>query len=309
MTRAVRFHQTGGPEVLQIENVEIDEPGVNEIRMDVDAIGLNRAEVMFRSGTYLEQPEFPACPGYEAAGTVAAVGRNVNGFKIGEPINVIPAFSLNDYGVYAEQANIPAAAVVKQPENISATEAAAVWMQYLTAWGALIDIGRLSDGETVIIPAASSSVGLAAIQIANNVGAVPIAMTRTNAKAARLLDAGAAHVVVSEEQDVVKEVMRITNHQGARIVFDPVAGPGIETLAQTLGQGGTYFVYGNLSGQPSPFPLGPALLKGLLTCAAIRCSRSRVTRHVSSVPWPSYPWDWKAVTLNPSSPGRLNLIT
>jgi NADPH:quinone reductase-like Zn-dependent oxidoreductase len=106
----------------------------------------------------------------------------------------------------------------------------------------------------VIVQAASSSVGLAAIRIANSVGAVSIATTRTAAKKAALLEAGAAHVVVTQEQDLVAEVKRITGGCGARIVFDPVAGPGVETLAQAMSSGGTLFVYGNLSGQPTPFP-------------------------------------------------------
>jgi NADPH:quinone reductase-like Zn-dependent oxidoreductase len=263
MARVVRFHRLGGPEVLQIEELPVNSPGPGEMKVRVEAIGLNRAEAMFRSGTYLEQPRLPARIGYEASATVESLGPGVAGFEVGQPVNVIPAFSLNKYGVYAEEAIVPASAVVSRPAGPSAIEAAAVWMQYLTAYGALIDIGRLESNDFVIIPAASSSVGLAAIQIANSVGAIPIASTRTSKKKSALLAAGAAYVIVAQEQDIVAEVMRITNKQGARIVFDPVAGPGIERLAQAMKAEGILFEYGNLSGEPTPFPLMTALMKGL----------------------------------------------
>src|SRR5215475_2245888 len=207
MARVVRFHKTGGPEVLRIEDLEVPPPGQGEVQIRIKALGLNRAESMFRRGQYLEEPKLPARLGYEAAGTVAAIGPGVKGFKVGDAVSTIPSFSLNDYGLYGELANAPVHAVTHHPKSLSWEEAAAVWMQYLTAYGALIDIGKLGKGETVLIPAASSSVGLAAIQIANRVGAVPIALTRGKAKRQTLLDAGAAHVIVTDEQDLVKEVL------------------------------------------------------------------------------------------------------
>jgi NADPH:quinone reductase-like Zn-dependent oxidoreductase len=241
----------------------VGEPGPGEIRLRVKAIGLNRAEALFRAAQYLETPKLPARLGYEAAGTVEALGNSVTGFTEGDAVSVIPAFSMNQYGVYAEQAIVPAAAIARTPAGLSPTEAAAIWMQYVTAYGALIEFGRLSRDDVVIIPAASSSVGLAAIQIARSVGAVPIATTRTNAKKAAIQAAGATHVVATEEEDLVAEVTRITGGKGARIVFDPVAGPYVETLAQATAQEGILFLYGLLSGQPTPYPLFPAITKGL----------------------------------------------
>ena len=263
MSRVVRFHKVGGPEVLQIEDLAVGAPGPGEIRVRVEAIGLNRAEAMFRSGTYLEQPRLPARLGYEAAAIVESAGCGVQGFEVGQAVSVIPAFSMNEYGVYAELAVVPASAVLKRPPGLTAVEAAAIWMQYLTAYGALIDIGQLTEGDAVVVTAASSSVGLAAIQIANLVGAIPIATTRTNAKKSALRQAGAAHVIATAEQDVVAEVMRITDDKGARIVFDPVAGAGVETLARATARYGILFVYGNLSGEATPFPWQTALMKAL----------------------------------------------
>jgi len=261
MARVVRFHQTGGPEVLQVEDVAVPPPAEGEVQISIKALGLNRAESMFRRGQYLENPKLPARLGYEAAGPVAAVGPGVQGFKIGDAVSTIPSFSLNDYGLYGDLANAPVHAVTHHPKSLSWEEAAAVWMQYLTAYGALIDIGKLTKDDTILLPAASSSVGLAAIQIANKVGAVPVAMTRGQSKRKALLDAGAAHVIASEEQDLVEEVLRITEGKGARVVFDPVGGPTVNKLLQATAQLGIVFLYGALSTEPTPLPLFDLLAK------------------------------------------------
>jgi NADPH:quinone reductase-like Zn-dependent oxidoreductase len=263
MSRIVRFHQTGGPEVLQLDELDIGPPKAGEIRLRVRALGLNRAEAMFRAGAYLETPNLPSRLGYEAAGEIEAIGEAVTGFSVGDAVSTIPAFSMTRYGVYGDAALVPAHAVVKHPANLSWSEAAAIWMQYLTAYGALIELGHLSKDDAVIITAASSSVGLAAIQIVNSLGAISIATTRTGAKRDALLKAGAKHVIATEEQDLAAEVMRLTGGKGARLVFDPVCGPGVEALAKAAAEGGTLFLYGALARQPTPFPLFPALAKNL----------------------------------------------
>jgi Alcohol dehydrogenase GroES-like domain len=116
---------------------------------------------MFRAGQYLTQPRFPARLGYEAAGTLAAIGDGVTGFKVGDAVSVIPGFDMSDYGLYGDLANAPAAMVAHYPPSLSWGKAGAVWMQYLTASGALIDIAGLTAGDAAVSPAASSSVGLA----------------------------------------------------------------------------------------------------------------------------------------------------
>ena len=126
MSRIIRFHQTGGPEVLRIDEVEVPLPKAGEVRIAVKALGLNRAESMFRLGQYLEEPRFPARLGYEASGTVEAVGEGVQGFQVGDAVSTIPAFMQNDYGVYGEVALVPAAAVAKHPASLSWEEAAAI---------------------------------------------------------------------------------------------------------------------------------------------------------------------------------------
>jgi NADPH:quinone reductase-like Zn-dependent oxidoreductase len=263
MAKVVRFHEIGGPEVLKIEDVEVPPPGKGEVQIRVHALGLNRAEVMFRTGQYISEPRFPAKNGYEAAGTVASIGDGVKGFKIGDAVSVVPGFDLTNYGFYGELANAPASLVAHHPASLSWVEAAAIWMQYMTAYGALIDIAGLKAGDAIVIPAASSSVGLAAIQIANRVGAIPIALTRGSSKRQALLNAGAGHVVATDEQDLVNEILQFTARKGARIVFDPVGGPTIAKLVKAMANFGILFIYGALSTEPTPLPLFDLLIKDL----------------------------------------------
>jgi NADPH:quinone reductase-like Zn-dependent oxidoreductase len=146
----------------------------------------------------------------------------------------MPSFSMNHYGTYGEVVIVPEHAVVKHPKSLSYAEAASVWMMFVTAYGALIEDAKVTKGDFVIIPAASSSVGLAAIQIANYAGATSIALTRTSEKRQQLLEAGAAHVIATEEVDLVQEVKRITGGKGARVAFDPVGGPTLTKLISAL---------------------------------------------------------------------------
>ncbi len=162
---------------------------------------------------------------------------------------------MNEYGVYGDLVNVPVHAVAKHPPNLSWTEAAAIWMQYLTAYGALVDIAKLTSGDTLLIPAASSSVGLAAIQIANLVGATPVALMRKSNKCAELMKLGAMHVIATAEQDLVAEANKLTGGNGARVVFDPVAGPTLAKLAAATAPHGIIIEYGALSPEPTPYPL------------------------------------------------------
>jgi NADPH:quinone reductase-like Zn-dependent oxidoreductase len=263
MPKIVRFHELGGPEVLKIEDLPSREPGKGEVRLKVQAIGLNRAESMFFHGQYLEAPQLPARLGYEAAGVVEAVGPGVDKSWLGRKVATIPAFSMNAYGVLGEEALSPVAALGEYPARLSPAEGAAIWMQYLTAHGALMELGRLQKGDFVLITAASSSVGIAAIEIARAEGAIAIATTRTGSKRKEIIGLGADHVIATQEEDLVARVKEITGGQGVRIIFDPVAGPMLETLAEAAAPHGIIFEYGALAGQPTPFPLFAALSKWL----------------------------------------------
>ncbi|WP_035803449.1 zinc-dependent alcohol dehydrogenase family protein [Kitasatospora mediocidica] len=286
MAKAVKFDKLGGPEVLELREVEVGEPGPGELRIRVDAIGLNRAEVMFRTGVYFYQPSFPSGLGYEAAGVVEAVGPDVTGFAVGDPVGVVPAFLQTDYGTYGDHVLVPAAATFPRPADIAPEVAAAVWMAYITAYGAFVEDGHTRPGDYVLITAASSSVGLSAIQIANHIGAIPIATTRTADKKQRLLDAGAAHVIVTEDEDLPTRVKEITGGVGVRTAFDPVAGPGVDEIAQGISAGGRLIIYGALDLRPTPLPIAmsfPALSTSTYTLFEVTSDPVRLARAVAFV--------------------------
>jgi NADPH:quinone reductase-like Zn-dependent oxidoreductase len=263
MARVVRFHRHGGPEVLRIETVDVAPPGGCEVQIRVKALGLNRAEALLRAGTYIETATFPSGLGLEAAGIVEAIGEGVSGFSPGEVVSIVPPVSMVRWPAYGELVTFPAEFVVKHPPELGFDAAAAVWMQYLTAFGALVDIAGLKRGEAVVITAASSSVGLAAIQIANRIGAMPIAVTRTSIKRQALRDAGAADVIASVEEDIGSRLEDIVGSNGVRVVFDAVGGPIFEPLTAAMSPGGVLIEYGGLSPEPTPFPLVNVLTKSL----------------------------------------------
>ncbi len=263
MPKGIRFNKLGGPEVLELQDVTVRQPGEGEVKMRVEAVGLNRAESMYFHGHYMEQPQLPSGLGYEAVGVVTAVGPGGDQGTVGKRFGTVPGYSQNKFPVLAEEAVVPASSLATAPESLSAVEAAAVWMQYTTAYGALVLFGKVTKGDFVIITAASSSVGLAAIQIVKAEGGTAIATTRTSAKKEELLQLGADFVIATSEEDLPARVKEITGGSGARIIFDPVGGPYVETLAKAAATEGIIYQYGLLSMQPTPFPLMEAIGKGL----------------------------------------------
>ncbi len=263
MPRVVRFHRLGGPEVLILEDLPPAEPGPGEVRLAVQAFGLNRSEVQYRRGDYpLLDARFPTRLGKEAVGVVHAVGPGVREVAPGARVTTIPCFDMGRYGVYGESAIVPAAAVAPVPRGLSTVEAAAIWQQYLTVYGPFVEYGLLPKGGVALVTAASSSVGCGALQVARLLGATTIATTRREAKRAALLAGGADHVVVAPGEDLVKRVCEVSA-RGADLVFDPIGGPAVAALAEAAAPGATILLYGALASEPTPYPLVTALKKGL----------------------------------------------
>ncbi|MBW4093204.1 MAG: zinc-dependent alcohol dehydrogenase family protein [Proteobacteria bacterium] len=254
MSRSIRIHEFGDAGVLRIENVEVAEPASGEVRLRIHAIGINRTEITLRSGRSPAKPVLPTGLGFEAAGVVEALGPGVTGVSLDDRVALVPSYGAAQYALYGEVAIAPARCLVAIPDDVSFAEAAATWAAYGTAWGGLIVVGALKPGQTVLIPAASSSVGLAAIQVANQLGARPVALTRTAAKADDLRRLGAPAVIATAEQDVVAKIRDLTGGKGAELVFDPVGGPEFATLAKAAAAGGTLVLYGALDPRPTVVP-------------------------------------------------------
>ncbi|WP_329743514.1 zinc-dependent alcohol dehydrogenase family protein [Dyella sp. A6] len=251
-------------------------PGPGEIRLRVRAIGINRTEITLRSGRSPNKPTLPTKIGFEAAGEVDALGPGVDGLTIGDRVAVLPTYGAADYGFYGDYALAPQRSVVAIPGSVEFTTAAAMWVPFGTAWAGLIQHGRIASGQQVLITAASSSVGLAAIQIARHEGARVIAVTRSPGKARALREHGANEVVVLEQQRLDKTVSELTGGAGVDLVFDPVGGADFSALTELTAAGGTLVLYGALGQGPatlSPFAvLGRALtIRGL--------SLTRMTRN------------------------------
>jgi len=262
--KIVRFHEVGPAEVLQLDELPLPDPCEGEVRLRVKAIGLNRAESHFRRDQHpVFTPKLPSKIGFEASGTVEAVGSGVEPFWLGKTVSTVPVFAADAYGVYGEVAIVTASALAEYPAHLSYEEGASIWMRYMTAYGALIREGNLTRGDFVIITAASSSVGIAAIEIAKLQGATSIATTRSGNKRPELLRLGADHVIVTTEEDLLQRVSEITGGTGARIVFDPIGGKGLLALAAATAPSGIIFEYGLLADEATPYPLSDALSKNL----------------------------------------------
>lgn len=263
MSKAVRFHRLGGPEVLQIEDIEVRAPRAGEVRIRVRAFGLNRAEALFRAGSYIEKPELPSGLGLEAAGVIEDVAPDVTELSVGDRVAVIPPISMKQWPVHGELINFPAGFVVRMPDEQSFEDAAATWMACLTAYGALREVAAVVTGEHVVITAASSSVGLAAIQLVNFWGGISVAVTRSARKRDALIAAGARHVIASDDADVTDALRAISHSRGVRVFFDAVGGKLVPQLVSAAAAGGIVINYGALDHDSSNLPPAVLLAKSL----------------------------------------------
>src|SRR5258707_5449889 len=218
MAKAVRFHETGGPEVLRYEDVEVGDPGPGQVRLRHEAVGLNFADTYFRSGLY--PVPMPAGMGVEAAGVVGAVGPDVTHVAVGDRVTYTGF--LNTLGAYSTERLIPAAPLIKLPDAISFETAAAVTMRGLTAAYLMTRIWPLANGDTILVHAAAGGVGLVLVQWAKLLGLNVIGTVSTTAKARLARSFGCDHAILYGEEDVARRVREITGGAGVKVVYDSV---------------------------------------------------------------------------------------
>lgn len=261
--RAAVLHEVGGPDVLRLEHVEVPDPGPGEVRIRIAAFGLNRSEAMFREGWHPLKPVLPSRIGYEAAGIVESVGPGVADFAPGDAVSTLPTMDNNARGGYGELMTVPAGVLVHNPPELDMAHAAALWSSYITAYAGLVELAGVRAGDTVLVTAASSSVGPPAIQILKMLGARVIAVTRRRAKAARIAALGAEEVIVTDDEDLLGRIVALTAGKGVDVVFDPVAGPTIATLAEATAPYGSIILYGVLDFDATPLPVQALIEKNL----------------------------------------------
>ncbi len=272
ITKVIRFYQTGGPEVLRIEDVRLRKPVANEVRIRVQALALSRLDLLWREGFHCEEPVFPAQIGYEAAGVVEAVGPEIKRLKVGDPVSTFPAVSLLDYTAHGEAILYPERALLAYPGNLSPEQAAAANTGLFTAYFALVELAGLKPDQRVVVTAASSSMGLAALQWIKMLGGKSIAVTRSAGKQEELLAAGADQVLVAGHEDIQEAVFECTEGRGAEVIYDAVGGPGLEELIWATKRFGWVIAYGQLGAMDNgtPLPLGACALRGLKVHASFR---------------------------------------
>jgi len=255
--KAIRVHQTGGPEAMQLDDVPTPEPGTGEAAIDVAAIGVNFIDVYFRAGLY--KAPLPMTLGLEAAGTVRAVGAGVDAVAVGDRVawTGVP-------GAYAETALVPANRLVKLPAPLSFRDGAAAMLQGMTAHYLACSTYPLQAGDTCLLHAAAGGVGLLLCQVAKRRGATVIATVSTDAKAELARGAGADHVILYAKEDFVAGVRRATGGAGVHVVYDGVGATTFEQGLDCLRPRGMMVLFGAASGPVPPFDLGQLSAKGSL---------------------------------------------
>jgi NADPH2:quinone reductase len=247
MPRAIRIHETGGPEVLRLEFVEREPMGARQVRIRQTAIGVNFIDTYDRSGLY--PVRLPSGLGREAAGVVIEAGKSVKSLREGDRV----AYAGNTPGAYCDERVMEAARVVKLPDSVSDRDAAALMLKGLTAWFLLRRCHRVRRNEPVLLHAAVGGVGLIALQWAAALGAKVIAVVGSDEKAAVAAAHGATEVIVSGRENIVERVRAITGKRGVPVVYDGVGKDTFFASLDCLAPRGLMVSYGNASGAVPPF--------------------------------------------------------
>ncbi len=294
MMKAIQIYATGGPEVLQMAELPIPEPGPGQVLIRVEAIGVNFIEIYFRKGVY--KATMPLIPGSEAAGTVEKLGPGVKGFEEGDAV-----VSVSVLGSYAEYALVPAAQLVKVPPGLSPEKAAAAMLQGMTAHYLAYSTYPLKAGDTALVHAGAGGVGLLLTQIAARIGAHVITTVSTQEKAELSREAGAAEVILYTDMDFETEVKRLTSGKGVDVVYDSVGKTTFDKSLNCLRPRGLLALFGASSGPVPAFDLIHLSGKGSLFITRPTLWHYVATR--AELEWRS------GDVLNWAAKGELNLRT
>ena len=253
--KAIRIHETGGPEVLRYEDYPVPTPGPGQAVIDVQAIGVNFTDVVTRRGGANPPPRLPMTPGMEAAGVVSAVGEGVTEVKVGDPVVYCAVI-----GAYAQQVAVPADVLIKIPDGLDAKTAAAVLLQGMTAHFLAHSLYPLKPGDSALVHAGAGGTGLLLIQMAKRAGAHVFATVSTDEKAALATEAGADRAIVYTREDFEEEIKQATDGRGVQVVYDSVGIATFDKSLKCLAPRGYLALYGQASG-PVP-PVDTARLYG-----------------------------------------------
>jgi NADPH2:quinone reductase len=271
MTRAIRIHQTGGPEVLKWDEIEVGDPGPGQVRLRQSACGLNYIDVYGRSGMY-PVGDLPAVLGMEAVGSVIAVGADVDGLVNGDRVAYPMAL-----GAYAEERLIDADKLVKIPDSIDDESAAAMMLKGLTAHYLLFRTYPVQAGDSILVYAAAGGVGLILCQWANQLGANVIGCVGSEEKAQLARDNGCHHTILYRHEDIAKRVSKITDGVGVAAAYDSIGKATFTASLDSLRPFGVMATYGNASGPVEPF--SPLILAGK---GSLYVTRPTLATHIAT---------------------------
>jgi len=258
MPRAIRIHDTGGPEVMRLEDVDVPAPAAGNVQVEHRAIGLNYIDVYDRSGMYAQN--LPAGLGREAAGIVSAVGARVRGFRVGDRV----AYVLGSPGSYCDVRNVPSDRLVKIPAGVSDEQAAVLMLKGMTACYLLRHTYRVKRGDVIVVHAAAGGVGLLLSQWGKALGAVVIGIVGSEEKAKLAKKNGCKHVLVRGRDAIAATVKKLSKGLGAHVVYDAVGKDTFTESLDCLRKRGLMVSYGSASGPAPPFSVGDLVKRGSL---------------------------------------------
>ncbi len=283
--KAIRYHEFGGVEVLRYEDVPEPEIGDNEVLVRVKATSLNHSDLRLRAGKSPRPVDLPHIGGVDISGDVAKLGKNVTDIKVGTRVVIDPAVrcgkckfcrigesnlcvatrvvGVNLYGGFAEYVKVPVANVVPIPDNLSYNDASTLPVCFVTAWYGLLGRGNLKPDETVLVHAAGSGTGSAAVQIAKLSGAYVIATAGTDEKLAKAKELGADETINYNKSDFAEEVKRITNKNGVDVIFDQIGASVWDKNLQSLIPSGRLLLVGVVGGGVASVNLGPIIMRDI----------------------------------------------
>ncbi|MEX6504015.1 zinc-dependent alcohol dehydrogenase family protein [Pseudomonas zhanjiangensis] len=263
MSRIIRFHQFGAADVLKVEERADPAPGAGEVLIGVEAVGVSWYDVLWRQNLANLPVQLPAGLGHELAGTVLAVGPGVEDLAVGDRVAGFPGHSANRYPAYAEQAVLPRTSLTRYPDSLSPQQACVHYLPSLVGWFGFVELARLKPGETVLVTDASRCWGPYIVQMGKALGARVIAASEDAEDVDFLRELGAEQVILTEEQDLVSRVGKLTDGRGVDIVMDALGGPQMCLLGDALAPRGRLVLYGLQGGNETPFPACAAFQKNI----------------------------------------------
>lgn len=263
MSRIVRFHEFGEADVLKIEERQAPAPAAGEVLVGVEAVGVSWYDVLWRQNLANTPTQLPAGLGHELAGVVLAVGDGVSDLAVGDKVASFPGHSANRYPSYAEHVVLPRSSLACYPDNLTAQQAAVHYLPSMVGWFGFSELARLQPGETVLLTAASRCWGPYIVQMGKALGATVIAATAFAEDHDFLKQLGVDHIILTEEQDLVSRVSKLTDGRGVNVVMDALGGPQMCLLGDAIAPRGRLILFDLQGGNETPFPACAAFQKNI----------------------------------------------